>query len=86
MHPARNVCEKRRYATLRNSLEPATAPPHEAPWLETTRQAALPRFEDVRRVCFSQRSAARRADAFPPWLASPKKALALGRQPFVVLR
>ena len=86
MHPARNVCEgavKHRRGVAKNQ---GTAPREEAPWSVTTRQAALPRFVAVRRVCLSQRSAARRADALPPWLASPKKALALGRQPFVVLR
>src|SRR5690242_9565561 len=36
--------------------------------------------------CFSHFSAARSAEDFPPWLASPKKALAFGRHPLVVLR
>lgn len=36
--------------------------------------------------CFSHFSAARSAGDLPPWLASPKNALAFGRHPLVVLR
>src|ERR1051326_3049917 len=43
-------------------------------------------FAVVFLFCFSHFSAARSADDFPPWLASPKKALAFGRHPLVVLR
>jgi len=49
------------------------------------RALALP-FDDARLFDLSHFSAARRADDFPPWLASPKNALAFGRQPLVVLR
>src|SRR5207302_2008707 len=50
-----------------------------------SRQRALA-FGNPRLVVLSHFSAARKAEPLPPWPASPKKALALGRQPLVVFR
>ena len=52
------------------------------------RQAARPPRLDVepRLFDFNHFSAARNAELLPPWLASPKKALAFGRHPLVVFR